>query len=76
MELMEEAMVNGSEDDSDARDESDTAEKGITAGENLSRRALKRVERPHAGKNHRGIRERIQPRELFKIMIAGHSDQK
>lgn len=73
---MQEAVVNGSENDPDARDESDTAEKGITAGENFPGLGLEWVERPHAGKNHRGVCERIQPRKFFEIMIAGHSDQK
>lgn len=74
MKLVKESMIDGREHDANARDKSDSAEKRIAPGEKFARIGLDRRERAHAGKYHRGIRERVQPRKFFEIVITGHPD--
>lgn len=76
MKLVDKAMIDWCENNGDARDERNPAEKRIAAGEEFAGASLDRGKRAHAGKDHGGVREGVQPRELFKIMIAGHPDAK
>ena len=67
-------MENWGEDDANAAEESKAAEEGVAAGKEFSGVGLDGRDRSHAGKNHGGIQESIEPGEVFKKMVAGNAD--
>ena len=74
MELVQETMVDRREDDANAGDKSDSAKQRIAAGEKFASGGLNWSERAHAGEDHRGVRKRVEPRQLFEIMISNHAN--
>ena len=67
-------MENWGEDDANAAEESNAAKEGVAAGKEFSGVGLDGRDRSHAGKNHGGIQESIEPGEVFKKMVAGNAD--
>ena len=67
-------MENWGEDDANAAEESKAAEEGVAAGKEFSGAGLDGCDRSHAGENHGGIQEGIEPGEFFEEMIASHAD--
>ena len=73
---MQEAMINRRKNNADAGNERDPAEQRIATRKEFACHRLDGRERTHAGKNHRRVRKRVQPRESFEIMVTGHPDEK
>jgi len=67
-------VENWGEDDANAAEESKATEEGVAAGKEFSGVGLDGRDRSHAGKNHGGIQESIEPGEVFKKMVAGNAD--
>ena len=74
MESVQEAVDDRRKNNADNADQSDAAEERITAGEDFPRIRLQRGDRTHARKNHRRVQEGVNPRQLFKNMIADHAE--
>ena len=74
MKLVQEAMEDGGEDDANTAEESEATEEGVAAGKDFSGVGLDGCDGAHAGKNHGGIQESIEPGEVFKKMVAGNAD--
>lgn len=70
MEVMQEAMIDGRDDDGDHRQESESTIKRVKGGEEFGRGGRHGIDRAHAGENHRRVQESIVPGELAKIAIA------
>ena len=75
MEPMQEPMEDRRKHQPDPAEERHTAEERVAAGENFSCGRLHFRERTHAGQNHGGVGEGINPAHVFKNMIAGHADE-
>jgi len=74
MKFVQRAMDDRRKDDSQNRNQRETAEQRIATGKNLATTRLQRRHRAHTGKNHRRIYKRIHPRKFFKDVIASHAD--
>src|SRR5262249_5720664 len=63
VEPVQQPVAAGSEDDADAGEERAPAVERVGRGEDLPRRARDRIDRPHAAQDHRGVHQRVDPRE-------------
>jgi hypothetical protein len=73
VEFVEEAMEDRGKDDTHAGDESKAAEKSVTTSEEFPGTGLEGSHRSHAGENHRGVQEGIEPGQIFEEMVARHA---
>jgi hypothetical protein len=74
MKLVDQPMDDWREQNGRQADEHQPAEQRVATREQFSGHRLRRFQRAHPRKNHRGVDEGVKPVELFKEMIAGHAD--
>jgi len=48
----------------------------VKRSEQLAHASLHRIHRTHATENHRSVEERIDPRQVFEIVVAAYADRK
>ena len=66
VEVVEDAVEDGGQDDAHRGEEDHAAEKGVGGGEELRGGILHRVDRAHAGQDHRGVQEGVEPRQCAR----------
>ena len=74
MEVVEEAMEDGGEEEGDGGEEDDAAEEGVEGGEEFGGVGAHGVDGAHAGEDHGGIEEGVDPREAREVMITEDAD--
>src|SRR5512140_3099819 len=72
MKFVEEPMDDGGEEDPGHHDEHQPAEERVGGGEQFPRRRAQLRDRPHPPEDHRGVEDRVHPREPFDPMVPGH----
>lgn len=65
-------MGYGRQDDARSCDEGQPTEQRIKSGKEFAGIRLKRTEGSHAGQNHRGVCEGIDPGHVFEIVVPEH----
>jgi hypothetical protein len=68
-------MYHRRENDACRQDDNKTAIKGVYTREEFASVCLRLFNGTHAPKNHRGVQERIDPRESFENVISEHPDK-
>jgi hypothetical protein len=74
MEVVEEAMEDGGEEEGDGGEEDDAAEEGVEGGEEFGGVGAHGVDGAHAGEDHGGIEEGVDPRKAREVMITEDAD--
>jgi hypothetical protein len=74
MKTVKEAMDHRREQYAGDRDEDQSAEKRVERGEEFCGGTVQFVHGPHAAEQHRGIQERVEPRQGGKVVIAEDPD--
>src|SRR2546430_159784 len=72
MQLMEEMVKHGCENDGNGYQENDTAEESVAAGKNFSIVVRKIANRTHARQNHRRVDIGIDPVHLGIMVVSYH----
>src|SRR5512141_1048790 len=75
VEFVEETMDDGGEEEPGHHDEHQPAEERVGGGEQLSRRRVQLRDRPHPPEDHRGVEDRVHPRDPLDPMVPGHSQK-
>ena len=70
VDLVERPLEHGRQDDARGRDQGEAAVQGVRAGEQLAAGGLERGQRAHAGEDHRGVGEGVDPAHAFEVSIA------
>src|ERR1043165_4996007 len=70
VEPVQEAVGDGRDDDAGDGDEGEAAEERVEGGEDLAGVVLEVADRPHARKDHRGVQQRVNPREAREVVVA------
>src|SRR5262245_23090970 len=75
METVQEAVERRREQDADAGEQGDAAVEGIDRLEPLAAGAADGVDRAHAAEDHRGVDQRVEPRQFAVEVIADDADR-
>jgi hypothetical protein len=74
MEVVEEAMEDGGEEEGDGGEEDDAAEEGVEGGEEFGGVGAHGIDGAHAGEDHGGIEEGVDPRQACEVMVTEDAD--
>src|SRR5690349_12338835 len=74
VEPVEDSVDDRREHDSRDGENGEARIEGVDAGEELARHGLRNVHRTHAGEDHRGVEECIEPAQRFGPCITAHAD--
>src|SRR5512141_11134 len=75
VKFMEEPVDDGGEEEPGHHDEHQPAEERVGGGEQLSRCRAQLCDRPHPPEDHRGVEDRVHPRDPLDPMVPGHSQK-
>lgn len=74
MDCVHDAMNKRRHDEGGGTDEQQARKEGIRRSKQLASMRRDRINRPHAAENHRGVYERVYPRQVTKVVVAQNSD--
>lgn len=74
MEVVEEAVEDGGEEEGDGGEEDDAAEEGVKGGEEFGGVGAHGVDGAHASEDHGGIEQGVDPWQVGEVMIAEDAD--
>jgi len=66
-------MEERSDDHGEDPDEYQPGKQGVERSEHFRRIAVKRIDRAHPPKNHRGIQQRVDPLQTADVVVTGDS---
>ena len=75
MEPVQQPMDDRRQNDTHRNEEHETSVEGVKTGEELAPSGLRRFNRPHTAKQHRGIQKGIPPSQAFEVGVACHADE-
>src|SRR5262249_41019184 len=75
VETVQDAMDDGREHDRGDREHRKARIERVNTGEELAGVGLGRIHGTHAGKDHRGVEEGIEPPERFEPVVARDADR-
>lgn len=68
-------MDDRRQNDTHRNEEHETSVEGVKTGEELAPSGLRRFNRLHTAKQHRGIQKGIPPSQAFEVGVACHADE-
>lgn len=74
MEFVQETEDDRGHDDAYDRNERQSAEQGVKTGKQFAGVGLQGGHGSHAGQNHRGVEEGVDPGKFLQAVIANHAD--